>query len=67
MGLADWFRSFYSNIRVQDGGTISNRYRAITRRLSCVSAPHGLLEHYVGNVTQSLRGVLRAQYSYRRF
>ena len=34
MGLADWFRSFCSNIQVQDGGTISHRYRAITRRLN---------------------------------
>ena len=34
MGLADWFSSLCSNIRVQDGGTISNRYRAITHRLN---------------------------------
>lgn len=34
MGLGDWFSSFCSNIRVQDGGTISTRYRAITRRLN---------------------------------
>ena len=34
MGLADWFSSFCSNIQVQDGGTISRRYRAITHRLN---------------------------------
>lgn len=34
MGLADWLSTFCSNIRVQDGGTISNRYKAITRRLN---------------------------------
>jgi hypothetical protein len=34
MGLADWFRRFCSNIQVQDGGTISARYKAITRRLN---------------------------------
>jgi len=34
MGLADWFQEFCSNIRVQDGGTISSRYKAITRRLN---------------------------------
>ena len=31
MGLADWFSSFCSNIRVQDGGAISNRYRRSMR------------------------------------
>lgn len=34
MGLADWFSSFCSSIQVQDGGTISIRYKAITRRLN---------------------------------
>lgn len=34
MGLAEWFRSFCSNVQVQDGGTISARYKAITRRLN---------------------------------
>ena len=34
MALADWFNTFCSNIRVQDGGTISIRYKAITRRLN---------------------------------
>ena len=34
MGLADWFASFCHNIRVQDGGTISMRYKTITRRLN---------------------------------
>ena len=34
MGPGDWFNGFCSNIRVQDGGTISARYKAITRRLN---------------------------------
>ncbi len=34
MGLAEWFSSFCSNIQVQDGGTIANRYKTITRRLN---------------------------------
>ena len=34
MGLADWFRTFCSNIQIQDTGTISLRYRNITRRLN---------------------------------
>lgn len=34
MSLADWFRDFCSAIQVKDGGTISNRYKAITRRLN---------------------------------
>jgi len=34
MGLADWFSTFCSKLQVQDGGTISSRYRAITRRLN---------------------------------
>lgn len=34
MGLADWFRTFCKNIQVQDGGTISTRYKAITQRLN---------------------------------
>ena len=34
MGLADWFSTFCANIQVQDGGTISNRYKKITRRLN---------------------------------
>ena len=34
MGLAEWFSSFCSNIQVQDGGTISTRYKAITQRLN---------------------------------
>jgi hypothetical protein len=34
MGIADWFSTFCSNIRIQDGGTISSRYKAITRRLN---------------------------------
>ncbi len=34
MGLADWFSTFCKNIQVQDGGTISSRYKTITRRLN---------------------------------
>lgn len=34
MGLADWFGTFSGNIQVQDGGTISARYKAITQRLN---------------------------------
>ena len=34
MGLADWFNTFCKNIQVQDGGTISSRYKSITRRLN---------------------------------
>ena len=34
MGLADWFETFCSNIQVRNRGTISTRYRSITRRLN---------------------------------
>ena len=34
MGVANWFRTFCAKIQVQDGGTISTRYRNITRRLN---------------------------------
>ena len=34
MGLAEWFKTFCKNIQVQDGGTISLRYKNITRRLN---------------------------------
>ncbi len=34
MGWADWFSTFCANLQVQDGGTISTRYKAITRRLN---------------------------------
>lgn len=34
MGLAEWFSGFCSNIRVQNTGIISSRYRTITRRLN---------------------------------
>ena len=34
MGLANWFSTFCTNIQVQDSGTISTRYKAITRRLN---------------------------------
>ena len=33
MGLADWFRTFCRNLQVQDTGSISNRYKTITRRI----------------------------------
>jgi len=34
MSLSDWFSTFCRNIQVSDGGTISNRYKAITKRLN---------------------------------
>ena len=34
MGLADWFSTFCGNLQISDGGTISTRYKAITRRLN---------------------------------
>lgn len=34
MGLADWFSGFCANIKVQDSGTISTRYKSITQRLN---------------------------------
>lgn len=34
MGLAQWFSTFCANLQVQDVGTISTRYKAITRRLN---------------------------------
>src|SRR5271157_5867214 len=34
MSVADWFRTLCSNIQIRDGGTISTRYKAITRRLN---------------------------------
>jgi hypothetical protein len=34
MGLADWFSGFCSNIQIRDTDSISNRYKAITRRLN---------------------------------
>lgn len=34
MGLREWFSGFCTNIQVQDGGTISSRYKSITRRLN---------------------------------
>ncbi len=34
MGLAEWFSAFCSNLTVSDGGTISTRYKNITRRLN---------------------------------
>lgn len=34
MGLGEWFNNFCSNIQVQDGSTISTRYKAITQRLN---------------------------------
>lgn len=34
MSVADWFKSFCGNIQVQDGDTISSRYKTITRRLN---------------------------------
>jgi hypothetical protein len=34
MALADWFKTFCSNLQIRDGGTISTRYCNITRRLN---------------------------------
>ena len=34
MGLAEWFSTFCTNIQVQEAGTISTRYKAITQRLN---------------------------------
>lgn len=34
MGLGDWFSTFNSNLQIQDGGSISSRYKNITRRLN---------------------------------
>src|SRR5437762_11145679 len=34
MGLADWFSTFCANLQIQDNGTISSRYKAITQRLN---------------------------------
>ncbi|MCY4578840.1 MAG: nucleotidyltransferase [Chloroflexi bacterium] len=34
MGLAEWFKTFNSNIQVQNAGTISTRYKNITQRLN---------------------------------
>ena len=34
MGVSSWFSDFCSNLQIRDGGTISSRYKAITRRLN---------------------------------
>lgn len=34
MGVAEWFSSFCAGIQVQDGGSISTRYKNITKRLN---------------------------------
>lgn len=34
MGLAEWFNNFCSNLTIRDGGSISTRYKNITRRLN---------------------------------
>lgn len=34
MALADWFSTFCFNLQIRDGGTISLRYKNITRRLN---------------------------------
>ena len=34
MGCAEWFNTFCGNIRVRNGATISDRYKAITKRLN---------------------------------
>jgi len=34
MPIADWFKTFCDNIQIKDDGTISSRYKSITRRLN---------------------------------
>lgn len=34
MGIADWFSDFCATIQVKDAGTISSRYKNITKRLN---------------------------------
>lgn len=34
MGLAEWFSDFSSALQIKDGGTISTRYKRLTRRLN---------------------------------
>lgn len=34
MGVSNWFGDFCSNLQIPSGGTISSRYKAITRRLN---------------------------------
>jgi Second Messenger Oligonucleotide or Dinucleotide Synthetase domain len=34
MGIADWFNEFCGNLQVQESGSISTRYKNITRRLN---------------------------------
>lgn len=34
MGLPDWFNEFCNNVKIQDSGTISLRYKTVTRRLN---------------------------------
>ncbi len=34
MGIGNWFNDFCSNIKIEDKGTISGRYKNITRRLN---------------------------------
>lgn len=52
MGLGEWFNEFFGKIQVQDGGTISSRYKTRPRRLNAgfwgtvSDTSHGL---YVGS------------------
>jgi hypothetical protein len=46
MGLGEWFSEFCGNLQVKDGGTISDRYKAITRRLN---TDYWNLEHHIGH------------------
>lgn len=34
MGVGDWFKTLYEDLQVKDGGTISYRYKRITRQLN---------------------------------
>jgi|ERR1017187_2746743 hypothetical protein len=63
MGIADWFSDFCSTIQVKDGGTISMRYKRITRRLNTdfwnttSDVSHSL---YVGSYGRNIAAVLDA-------
>jgi hypothetical protein len=56
MGLADWFKTFCANIQVQDGGTISTRYKAITRRLNTDFWDTTLTRHTVSTLAHTAYG-----------
>ena len=57
MGLAEWFSTFCEELQVKDAGTISSRYKAITRRLNT-----DFLGHYVRYRSQHLCWLLRKKH-----